>query len=99
MLHFPIFLADCDYRGAMQFDTFCQSKKWQVFIQSYKLLLLQRLLKIFDHAQYGLTHIVLSKKKKDQTAFEWRCTSQKFYPGTIRFKSYSPLKYLLQVST
>ena len=64
MLHFPIFLADCDYRGAMQFDTFCQSKKSQVFIQSYNLLLLQRLLKIFNHGQYGLTHIVLSKKKK-----------------------------------
>ena len=63
MLHFPIFLADCDYRGAMQFDTFCQSKKSQVFIQSYNLLLLQRLLKIFNHGQYGLTHIVLSKKK------------------------------------
>ena len=38
-------------------------------------------------------------KKKDQTAFELRCTSQNFYPETIRFKSYSPLKYFIQVST
>ena len=58
-------------------------------------MLLQRL---FNHGQYGLTHIVLSNKK-DQTAFELRCTSQNFYPETIRFKSYSPLKYFIQVST
>ena len=39
------------------------------------------------------------KKNNDQTAFELHCTSQNFYPETIRFKSYSPLKYFIQVST
>ena len=38
------------------------------------------------------------KKNNDQTAFELHCTSQNFYPETIRFKSYSPLKYFIQVS-
>ena len=71
---------------------------YQVFIQVYNLLLLQRLLKIFSHGQYGLTHIVLSKKKY-QTAFELCGTSQNFYPETIRFKSDTPLKYFIQVST
>ena len=45
-----------------------------------------------------MTHTVLSKKK-DQTVFELRCTSQNFYPETIRFKSYSPQEYFIQVST
>ena len=38
-------------------------------------------------------------KKKDQIVFEVRCTSQNFYPETIRFKSYSPIEYFIQVST
>ena len=37
---------------------------YQVFIQAFNLLLLQRLLKNVNHGQYGLTHIALSKKKK-----------------------------------
>ena len=45
-----------------------------VFIQAHNLLLLQRLLKIFSHGQYGFSHITLSKKY-DQTPFELRCTS------------------------
>ena len=65
MLHFPIFLADCDYRGAMQFDTFCQSKKSQVFIQSYNLLLLQRLLKflITDNTVWPISSFQKKKIK------------------------------------
>ena len=35
---------------------------FQGFIQAYNLLLLQRFLKKFNHGQYSLTHIVLSKK-------------------------------------
>ena len=60
---------------------------YQVFIEAYKPLLLQRLLKIFNHGQYGLTHIVLSEKKKKEKkkkiAFDLRFTYQKFYPETI----------------
>ena len=51
---------------------------YQLFIQTYNLLLIQRLLKNFNHGQYGLNHVVLSKKN-DQTAFELRCTSQNVY--------------------
>ena len=70
----------------MQFDVFCQSKKSIKFsFRLINLLLLQRLLKIFNHRQYGLTHIVLSKKKekKDKTACDLRFTYQNFYPETI----------------
>ena len=35
---------------------------YQFFIQAYNLLLLQRLLENSNHGQYGLAHIVLSKK-------------------------------------
>ena len=38
-------------------------------------------------------------QKNYHTAFELRCSFQKFYPETICFKSYSPLKYFIQVST
>ena len=71
----------------MQFDAICQSKKSIKFsLRLINLLLLQRLLKIFNHGQNGLTHIVLSKKKKekkDKTAFDLRFTYQNFYPETI----------------
>ena len=71
----------------MQFDAICQSKKSIKFsMRLINLLLLQRLLKIFNHGQNGLTHIVLSKKKKekkDKTAFDLRFTYQNFYPETI----------------
>ena len=81
----------------MQFGAFCQSKKSIKFsFRLTNLLLLQRLLKIFNHGQCGLTHIVLSKKKKekDRTAFNLRFTYQKFYPETIY-----TLKYFIQNST
>ena len=81
----------------MQFGAFCQSKKSIKFsFRLANLLLLQRLLKIFNHGQCGLTHIVLSKKKKekDRTAFNLRFTYQKFYPETIY-----TLKYFIQNST
>ena len=65
---------------------------YQVFVQAYNLLLLQRLLDILNHEQYVLS------KKSYQTAFELCCTSLNFYPETIRFK-YSPPKYFIQVST
>ena len=42
---------------------------------------------------------ISSFQKKLSNCFELRCTSQNFYPETIRFKSYSPLKYFIQVST
>ena len=70
----------------MQFDAICQSKKSIKFsLRLINLLLLQRLLKIFNHGQNGLTHFVLSKKKekKDKTAFDLRFTYQNFYPETI----------------
>ena len=79
-LHFPIFLADCD-QGTIKFDVFCQSKKSIKF--SFRLITFYYFkdLNNFNHGQYGLTHIVLSKKKKkNQTAFELRCTFlQNFY--------------------
>ena len=81
----------------MQFGAFCQSKKSIKFsFRLTNLLLLQRLLKIFNHGQCGLIHIVLSKKKKekDRTAFNLRFTYQKFYPETIY-----TLKYFIQNST
>ena len=67
---FSIFLADCD-QGTIQFDAFCQWKKSIKF--SFRLITFYYF-KDFNHGQYGLTHIVLSKKK-DQTAFKLCCTS------------------------
>ena len=57
----------------MQFDAICQSKKSIKFsLRLINLLLLQRLLKIFNHGQNGLTHIVLSKKKKRKKKIKLR---------------------------
>ena len=52
---------------------------YQVFIQAYNLLLLQRLLKvsILDNTVWPISSFQ-KKKKNDQTAFELRCTSQTF---------------------
>ena len=79
-LHFPIFLADWD-QGTIKFDVFCKSKKSIKFSLRLITFYYFKDLKNFNHGQYGLTHIVLSKKKKknDQTVFELRCTSQTFY--------------------
>ena len=58
----------------MQFGAFCQSKKSIKFsFRLTNLLLLQRLLKIFNHRQCGLTHIVLSKKKKKKIELRSIC--------------------------
>ena len=76
-LHFPIFLADWD-QGTIKFDVFCKSKKSIKFSLRLITFYYFKDLKNFNHGQYGLIHIVLSKKK-DQTAFELRCTFQNFY--------------------
>ena len=99
-LHFPIFLADCD-QGTIKFDVFCQSKKSIKF--SFRLITFYYFkdLNNFNHGQYGLTHIVLSKKKKKKSNCVWTTLYffTKFLPETIRFKSCSPLKYFIEVST
>ena len=96
-LHFPIFLADCDQRK-IQFDSFCQSKKSIKF--SFRLITFYYL-KTFKNFQSWTIGFdpYCAFKKNYQTALELCCTSQNFYPETIRFKSYSPLKYFIQVST
>ena len=79
-LHFPIFLADCD-QGTIQFDAFLSIKEiYQVFIQVYNLLLLERLLKnILQSWTIRFDPYCPFKTKNDQTAFELHYTSQNFY--------------------
>ena len=59
----------------------CQSKKSIKFL--FRLINLLLLQKIFKNFQSGtIWHIVLSRKKKNKTAFELHFTSQIFYPET-----------------
>ena len=96
-LHFPIFLADWD-QGTIKFDVFCKSKKSIKFSLRLITFYYFKDLKNFNHGQYGLIHIVLSKKKRSNCVWTTLYFS-KFLPETIRFKSYSPLNYFKQVST
>ena len=70
---------------------------YQVLIQAYNLLILQRLLKIFSHGQYGLTHNVLSKKI---IKLRLNCIALlKTFIQKLYVLNHSPLKYFMQVST
>ena len=73
---------------------------YQVFIQAYNLLLLQRLLKvsILDNTVWPISSF--QKKKKKWSNCVWTALYfSNFLPETIRFKSYSSLKYFIKGST
>ena len=73
---------------------------YQVFIQAYNLLLLQRL-KQFQSWTIRFDPYRPFKKKKKKSNCVWTTLYffTKFLPETIRFKSCSPLKYFIEVST